>query len=117
VSTVAPAADGGETCPRFGHVACADLARNGDRRLLIRHSSRLRREGPLAVARAIPHGRRGARTLPPQLLDQPRPEATVLPLVALADAVRDVFNEPEDGRTAGDVASRSPTLTRHGGGS
>lgn len=59
---VAAATDTRESRPPFGHVTQAALAPTGDRRLRIRHISRRRREGPLAVARAIPHGRARART-------------------------------------------------------
>jgi hypothetical protein len=59
---VAAATDIGESCPLSGPVSPADLARTGERRLRIRHTSRRRREGPLAVARAIRSGHARART-------------------------------------------------------
>ncbi|HEY6793469.1 MAG TPA: helix-turn-helix domain-containing protein [Kineosporiaceae bacterium] len=63
MSTVAAVAGVGESGPLPGPVSPADLARTGERRLRIRHQSRRRREGPLAVARAIPPGHRRARTV------------------------------------------------------
>jgi hypothetical protein len=57
--TVAVDADSGHHDLPFRHVAAADLGRLGTRRLLIRHK---RRDGPLAVARAIRPGHTRARS-------------------------------------------------------
>jgi hypothetical protein len=50
--TIAVDADSGQDDVRFRHVSAADLGRLGTRRLQIRHKRR--RDGPLAVAKAIP---------------------------------------------------------------
>jgi hypothetical protein len=90
--TIAVEADSGQDDVRFRHVSAADLGRLGSRRLRIRHKRR--REGPLAVARAILAGHSRARTQrgwledveqhPKLLLRRGDAQANIL---ALADAL------------------------------